>query len=198
MTFNETLNLIYKLQANYPSFYTRQTGEQAKAMIELWQDILQGYDANLVYAAFKVAVSKKTDYPPNIAEINRELVKIMNPSESFMDGEQAWGTVMDLIDLYDKAHTNDSDTWDESHKHGDDYKRIISSNPILAKSIESCGGICGIKYCGADNAPVIRSQFIKFYNSLQSARMEELLVPGALKNEISILGIGSSKMLCSE
>lgn len=100
MTRSETLILMSTLRAAYPMYYAKQSIEDAKAAVNLWQMMFNDDDAQLVAAAVKAFIATDTKgFPPVVGQIKAKLDMIMR--EAYGGGEltpmEAWSKVQKAI-----------------------------------------------------------------------------------------------------
>lgn len=100
MTRSETLILMSTLRAAYPMYYAKQSIEDAKAAVNLWQMMFNDDDAQLVAAAVKAFIATDTKgFPPVVGQIKAKFDMIMR--EAYGGGEltpmEAWSKVQKAI-----------------------------------------------------------------------------------------------------
>lgn len=176
MTFEEAFEVIYILQSNYPNFYSRQTENQAEIMTQFWATAFRDYDLNIVMNALLSAIMKKKSFPPNIAEINEEIIKMVKPNIEQMDGEIAWGKVQSLIKNFGQYLFQDQQ---------DALDKELDGDEILKMAIRACGGLEVLRMCQMNSLNTLRAQFIRIYNSYAKRKVDDLLLPNSLKIEIN-------------
>lgn len=100
MTRQETLMLMSTLRAAYPMYYGKQSVEDAKAAVNLWQMMFADDDAQMVSAAVKAFIATDSKgFPPVIGQIKAKLDMILR--EAYGGGEltpmEAWAKVQKAI-----------------------------------------------------------------------------------------------------
>ena len=175
MTKQEAVGIIYILQSSYPGFYNKQTDKQAEILVDFWASCFNDYEANIVLKALTAIIIKKTEFPPTIAEVNVEIIKMVKPNEEFLDGEAAWGEVQRIMRKY-------SAYLDEEQEAS--MNKELNRDECLAKTVRACGGMYYLRMCELENINTLRAQFIKIYNSYTKRKQDDLLLPNSLKNKI--------------
>ena len=88
MTHEETRMILATLKAAYPQAYQRMTVEDAKIMINLWQEMLD-HPYQLVAAAVKTIIaSDRSGRPPTIGQVNDKIAQL-TAGRQMTEGE-AW------------------------------------------------------------------------------------------------------------
>lgn len=100
MNRQETLILMSTLRAAYPMYYAKQSIEDAKAAVNLWQMMFADDDVSIVSAAVKAFIATDTKgFPPAIGQIKAKLDMILR--EAYGGGEltpmEAWAMVQKAI-----------------------------------------------------------------------------------------------------
>lgn len=100
MNRQETLMLMATLRAAYPMYYAKQSVDDAKAAVNLWQMMFAEDDAQIVSAAVKSFIATDTKgFPPVVGQIKAKLDMIMR--EAYGGGEltpmEAWAKVQKAI-----------------------------------------------------------------------------------------------------
>lgn len=175
MTIQETTEIIYILQATYPNFYNKQTDSQIEILVNFWASCFNDYDINVVLKALTSIIMKKKDFPPNIAEINQEVIKIINPHEEIADGEIGWGKAQNLMKSYGSYLFAEQQT---------ELTKQIEKDYPLKMALLACGGLESLRMCEIDNLNTLRAQFIRIYNSYAKRKQDDLLLPNNLKADI--------------
>ena len=94
MTMNkqETAKILSVIKQTYPAFYYRQSEEDHKKTVILWQSLFEEDDAAIVGAALKAfLVADASGYPPTPGQIKEKMRLITNPSR--LTEAEAWQAV---------------------------------------------------------------------------------------------------------
>lgn len=188
MTEKESEALIFQIQSNYPNFYTRQSAEQADAMIKLWAVAFRDYDKNIVAKALMAVFMRKNDFPPTIAEVNSEIRKILRPETDVIGGEDAWEHISRLLGLFPLSQPYG--LWSEDDKAA--YVELKTRNPVLTnvctkRALNAIGGFVVVGNCPLENLSILRSQFVKTYNEIANREVSQALLPPSLASEINAI-----------
>lgn len=99
MTRQETIKLLAVIAAAYPAFYAKQGEADRMAAVNLWQEMLAGYDYGVVAAAVKAFIATDSKgFPPAVGVIIARIVDITTPQ--VMDDNQAWQLVRRACKYY--------------------------------------------------------------------------------------------------
>lgn len=92
MNRQETVSVLAVLRAAFPSFYKGMERKELEGIVNLWHDMFQGDDANVVAGAVKALVATKTTgYPPTIGEVKEHVRRLTRPRE--MTEQEAWAHI---------------------------------------------------------------------------------------------------------
>lgn len=162
MTKNETSKILAVLAAAFPRF------EPDKLMLDVWHEML----GDLEYTVMQLAAKKcmiNSVFPPSIAEVRREAVKIINPQRK--TAAEAWEEVNKVVDKFGYYRQ---------------VEAMESLSPVVARAVKSIGFE---KICLTENMGVERGQFIKIYEQMDGRDYEEILLPDSMR--LQIAGIAS-------
>lgn len=92
----ETISILSVLKGAYPNFYKDLNKKDAETIINLWSEMFEDDDFNLVKAAVKAHVASDVKgFPPVIGQIKQSLNKITQPEQ--MTEQEAWSLVSRAI-----------------------------------------------------------------------------------------------------
>ncbi|MFQ8581083.1 MAG: replicative helicase loader/inhibitor [Holdemania massiliensis] len=92
MTKQETAKILAVIKQTYPAFYYRQSEDDIKKLVNLWQSLFEDDDAVIVGAALKsFIVSDASGYPPTPGQIKEKMRLIMHPDR--LSEADAWQAV---------------------------------------------------------------------------------------------------------
>jgi len=179
LTQMEAFKIIYAIQANYPSFYAKQTDKQAEIMTNLWASAFKDCEYKVVSTALMVVMLKKKDFPPSIAEVNEEIAKMTKPMIERLDGETAWGEAWQLMNRYGYCLFEEQVAQRE--------KDINDRGEPFADALQAVGGLDGIRMCRVDQTNTLRTQFIRIYNVYVNRENEKYLLPDCISDKVSAI-----------
>lgn len=79
------------LETEYPQSFSRLTQDQREGKLNLWTDLLAGYDAKLVWAATRSLITENREFAPNAGQIQARIRELTRKDE-LTEGE-AWALV---------------------------------------------------------------------------------------------------------
>lgn len=92
MDRSETLKIMAVLKAGYPQYYGKQSADDVRAAVQLWQTIFAGDSYEAMNAAVLAYISSDgSGYPPNPGKIKEMLRKVTGSAD--MTPMEAWGLV---------------------------------------------------------------------------------------------------------
>ena len=92
MNKQETAKILAVIKKTYPAFYYRQSEDDIKKSVTLWQSLFEDDDAVIVGAALKsFIVSDASGYPPTPGQIKEKMRLIMHPDR--LSEADAWQAV---------------------------------------------------------------------------------------------------------
>lgn len=98
ITKKEVNALMTIIQRAYPSFYSKMNAQSKKAVLDLWQEMLDGEEAEKVALSVRAIIeTDKSGFPPTIGMIKRKLHELFDSRD--MNEFEAWS-------LVDKARKN--------------------------------------------------------------------------------------------
>jgi hypothetical protein len=167
MEMQETLKLLTTIQASYPIHKDNwEDDQQIRLKAKMWHIHFQEFEFEEVFGALVKYVSTEK-FPPTIADLKKIVVKNRNP-QAFKTGESAWEEVILGIKKYgyyqqEKAFVG----FDEQTKR-------------LIKAI-GWGTIC---QCSDDKIGIIKSNFVKMWDSVKQEEKEFELIPVEVLNRL--------------
>lgn len=180
MNKTETVQVITLLAGNYDSI-AKKDATQKQLMINTWQECLGDLDYKLVLQAVKKTIIE-SPYPPTIHEIRKNAVEMVNPTKN--------NPLEDWNECYKMICNGLYMTQEEFDKHSEICKKFL-------------GSIAQLRAYATNedfNMDVVRSNFLKQYETLSKAEREQKLLPqkmqdfiGQLANKMSVKQIGEIK-----
>jgi hypothetical protein len=164
MTQEECKDILVMFKACYPNF-----------KLEIGSNDSKFWFANLLDLDFEKAMiaaqqlTKTSKWPPSIAEIRAAYTELLLPD--LVDAEQAWGIVMSAITKYGGIYSS-SEAFESLPRQ-------------VQEAVKWIGGIKAI--CNAENPEVIRGQFIRTMQAVNTRVTKELALGVKLGNQIDNL-----------
>ena len=146
------------LKTAYPRFYANMTKNEAEETIALWYEMFKSEDIRILTLAVKRLITH-LEFPPTIADIKKEIVKMTSKDESVMDYWQY------VVKMMGKANYMQAD---EFEQYPEICKRFFGSVGNLRPY-----GMMEQEYT-INN---IQSRFIKFAENYQKEQNERKMLP---------------------
>lgn len=170
MTRQETVVIITLLAGNYESFAKRtQTDEQVKIILDTWHSCLEDLDYKLVLQAVKKTIIE-SPYPPTIHDIRKNAIELVNPS-----------TQRTAIEAWDEAYkmicSGEYMTQEQFDAHSAEVKKFF-------------GSLAQVRAYATNvdfNMDVVRSNFLKQYESIVEREKQQKLLPPKMQDMIEKL-----------
>jgi hypothetical protein len=171
-TTEEIAEVWTMLHANY-TYHARQLSEQygiekAQDMLDkllsgIWLPVLADVPAEMLKASALQYVARGNVFFPQVGELREIAFDLMDTAEGRdatpYDG---WAEVMRAMrshSVYDKT-------------------AIVWRDPIAGHSLDAIGGMRSVRFCSETSLPVLMSQFVKAYRTLQGrVRDEHRMLP---------------------
>lgn len=179
MTLQETKKLFAILMVSYPKFYPAEEKEKLRMTIELWAEMLGDVSFEIVQIAVKKLILE-SPYPPAISDVRKQIADITSNPDSKIDPSTAWGEVTKAIRIYGYPRPQEA---------------LESMSPITRKVVESMGWQ---EICQAEQAGVVRGQFLKMYEAYSAREKQDALLPQGMKDIIRQIGQVNQKQIEGE
>ena len=85
MTREDTIKILSILKASYPNFYKDMSKKDAETTVNLYTEMFENNDSNLVATAIKELIQHQ-NYPPTIADIKNKIDELTQPYEETETG----------------------------------------------------------------------------------------------------------------
>lgn len=171
MVISEVSKLFAVLSAAYPRF------DVDEVKLQLWYEMLKDIPYQLATLLVKKHICE-SPYPPVISDIRGAAAEITCSEEYGLDAGGAWGEVMRGI---------------RNHGIYDPEGALSSMSQRTGEVVRRIGWR---EICRSENLSVIRGQFIKIYETLESRERKGMLLTEGIRREIALIG-GSRNMLQS-
>lgn len=84
MSRDNIIAILGILKTAYPRFYANMTKSEAEETIALWQEMFSDTDIRILTIAVKRLIAH-FEFPPTIADVKKEVIKITTKQESNID-----------------------------------------------------------------------------------------------------------------
>lgn len=166
-TTEEIVEIWTMLHANY-TYYARQLSEQygvekAQDMLDkllsgIWIPILSDVPVDVLKASALQYVARGNVFFPQVGEL-REIAFDLTDTAEGRDATpyDGWAEVMRVM----RSHS----MYDRSP--------IMWRDPIAGNSLDAIGGMRAVRFCNETSLPVLMTQFVKAYRTLQGRVQDE-------------------------
>jgi hypothetical protein len=176
MEREDVIRILNVLKTAFPNSYKDMTKVEAENTINLWLDMFQHENVQLVLAATKNLINT-FKWPPTIADIKEEMYKITNRETE---------TPVEVWNKIRKAIRNSAyNSYDEFQKLPDKAKRFVGSPNQLKEWAISENFI----------ESVVKGQFLKQYEILEKRQKEEKMMLPEVKVLTMQIGQDINKLL---
>lgn len=161
MNRDETARLLGMLQIHYDQAFKNFDDEMLKLAISTWHSGLQDLEASLVFnVAQKIVNTDLNPYPPKLAYIRQECLKIMNPT-SLISPETAYETARKAIKSFGRYNEG---------------KGLESLSSPIRRAVNAIGWQ---RWCNATDEEMgfIKRDFMEFYNDFDTPEREQKMLP---------------------
>ena len=93
MTREETITILGICKASYPNFYKDMTKKEMVGIVDLWCEMFESDDVNIVKLAVKELI-QTLQFPPTIADIKQKLYAITSNEK---DATELWNELQNAI-----------------------------------------------------------------------------------------------------
>lgn len=90
MTRVETLQILSLLRASYPAFYSKFGKPELEGIANLWTEMFEHDDFNIVKYALKELISTHSGYPPDIAALKNKIKELCSTATGEPTDEELW------------------------------------------------------------------------------------------------------------
>ena len=175
MTPQETKKIFGILMISYPRFYPSEEKEKLRMTLELWTEMF----ADISYNVAEIAIKKlilESSYPPTISDVRKQIADINTDPQDRIDPSTAWGEVLHAIRMFGYPRPAEA---------------LESLSPRTRMVIKSIGWQ---EICSAEQAGVIRGQFLKMYEAYASREKNDALLPQSMRDIIKQIGAGTLQL----
>ena len=168
MSRDNIIAILGILKTAYPKFYKEMKKTEAEETISLWQEMFSDTDIRILTIAVKRLITH-FEFPPTIADVKKEILKITTKQESNID---YWQEVLKMMSnaLYMKKEEFDT--------YSDICKRFF-------------GNVDNLRSYGVmEKQEVINNiqpRFLKYAESYQKQEKENMMLPSNYKEMVQKL-----------
>ncbi len=90
MTQKEVIEMLSLLKTAYPNFYSKMTKSNGEQMLNLWTEMFQFENFEIVKLALKELIETRTDFPPNIADVKIKIKEIQSALNREPSNQELW------------------------------------------------------------------------------------------------------------
>jgi hypothetical protein len=156
------------LKTAYPRFYANMAKNQAEETIALWQEMFSDTDIRILTIAVKRLIAH-LEFPPTIADVKKEIVKITTKQESNID------------------------YWQEA------FKMMSNANYMQKEEFDTYSDVCKKFFGNVDNLRSygtmdrkevinnIQPRFLKYVENYQKQEKENMMLPNDYKKMVQKL-----------
>lgn len=168
MSRDNIIAILGILKTAYPRFYANMTKSEAEETIALWQEMFKDTDIRVLTIAVKRLITH-LEFPPTIADVKKEIVKITTKQESNID---YWQEVFKMMSNANYMQKEEFDTY------SDVCKKFFGNVDNLRS------------YGTMDRKEVINNiqpRFLKYVENYQKQEKENMMLPNDYKKMVQKL-----------
>lgn len=166
MTRSEVEGVLEILNVAYPAFYSKKTDKELDCIENLWAEMFEEDDFNLVKFALKELIETHTGYPPDIAALKIKMKDIATAAMNVPTHEEYWH-------LFKKAV---QEGYYKSQEEFDKLPKVVQ---------RFLGSPYALREYGAMDEEtfntVVHGQFLKQIKVLEDRVMYDLKIPDSIR-----------------
>ena len=168
MSRDNIIAILGILKTAYPRFYANMKKTEAEETISLWQEMFSDTDIRILTIAVKRLITH-FEFPPTIADVKKEILKITTKQESNIDYWQ------EVLKMMSNAHYMKKEEFDT---YSDICKRFF-------------GNVDNLRSYGVmEKQEVINNiqpRFLKYAENYQKQEKENMMLPSNYKEMVQKL-----------
>lgn len=168
MSRDNIIAILGILRTAYPRFYANMKKTEAEETISLWQEMFSDTDIRILTIAVKRLITH-FEFPPTIADVKKEILKITTKQESNIDYWQ------EVLKMMSNAHYMKKEEFDT---YSDICKRFF-------------GNVDNLRSYGVmEKQEVINNiqpRFLKYAENYQKQEKENMMLPSNYKDMVQKL-----------
>lgn len=159
------------MNTHYPLAFKNFDDKMLNLAVESWHYGLHDLDSSLVFnVVAKITMTDESDYPPKLAVIRKECLKMMNPT-SLIPSEVAWEIARKTVIKYGRYNKE---------------KGLNSiENPSVKRALLGVGWD-RIGDASNDTIGYVKNDFIKLYDDVDSETKERYLLPQGMLSKLKL------------
>lgn len=163
------LNNCYNNRFKFPKPNDKD-GTKTKLMVEVWFDLLQYYEYQLVVAAVKKLIINRPQWPPTPGEIIKEAESLKLPDQDKITAGEAWYLALEAV-----------------HKYGyyNPKEGMESLPPAVREAVRNFGGFAAL--CHSQDNNFVKNQFIKLFEEVELKRKDTSYLPKPFKKKLLLI-----------
>lgn len=169
MTRSDVASMLTLLRVTYPAFYSKMDRKDMKLVLDLWTEMFQDDDTNIVKYALKQLIATHTGYPPDIAAVKNKVKEVCSAATGEMTDEELWQRLKQAVanGIYGAR------------------KEFESLPPVLQRYVGSPAGITELAMVDTDTLNTVsHGQFLKQIGLIKQRQEYSDRLPEAMKNLI--------------
>ena len=99
MTRQETVKALSVLRAAYPAFYSKQPKGDVDITVNLWCEMFAADSYEVVMIALKELISRHSGFPPDIADLRKQIQDMTFASIGEPTNEELWRCLVDAVHM---------------------------------------------------------------------------------------------------
>ena len=163
------LNNCYNNRFKFPKPNDKD-GTRTKLMVEVWFDLLQYYEYQLVAAALKKLIINRPQWPPTPGEIVKEAEKLKLPDQARITGGEAWYLALEAVRKYGYYNPKEG---------------MESLPPAVREAVRNFGGFAAL--CHSQDNNFVKNQFIKIFEEVELKRKDTAYLPKPFKKKLLLI-----------
>lgn len=168
MSRDNIIAILGILKTAYPRFYANMAKNQAEETIALWQEMFSDTDIRILTIAVKRLIAH-FEFPPTIADVKKEVIKITTKQESNID------------------------YWQEA------FKMMSNANYMQKEEFDTYSDVCKNFFGNVDNLRSygtmdrkevinnIQPRFLRYVENYQKQEKENMMLPNDYKKMVQKL-----------
>jgi len=139
-------------------------------MIEVWYDLLQYYEYQLIVAALKKLIINRPQWPPTPGEIVKEAESLKLPDQARITAGEAWYLTLEAV-----------------HKYGY-YKPKEGMEflpPAVREAVRNFGGFAAL--CHSQDTSYVKNQFIRLFEEVEVKKKDTVYLPKPFKKNLLLI-----------
>lgn len=155
-----------RLDVAYPHHFKRD-GLDADFALQVYHEILDDVDDDLIMAATKQWLSTARPFHPSPGELRDLALSLIERGNGSKSADEAWSEVLNAL------------------QRGGSYVTPKWSSEEIAKAMESFGRWSDFCLVETEQIPTVRAQFLRIYEAQRARRHDDLLMLPEVKERIA-------------